>query len=659
MSDVYIPGVKSRFNTDQLVEDLMKVERVPRDRAQSNVERLETQRTYWNDVGRRITALRDSARSLYSFQNPFNDRVVSSSNEYAIIGTASREAVEQERSFTVKQVAQADRFLSTPLDEKFKIDAGNYTFTVGSKEISFSFRGGTLKEFTDALNRRGKDLVQASVIAVKPGSKSLLIESLVTGAENRLGFSGDAEVLGQQIGMVEPAYDARREIGNGTTTAKAGEKTTIPVNPGVESSTSLILQFETATVVQASEAWTAPQPPPGPSIPPAPSVSYGGIVIENDNSTVDLPAWTPPEAPVRVDTMGVLSLNFADGSSARLPPIADSNAFSAHQYNLAEVAGGRIITGISIVNDNTHRDVSLRNIQIYDPSTIGGVKPRNAVSTAQDAVIFMEGIEIQRSSNRIDDLIPGVTLTVREAADRPVKLSVEPDREAVKDAIISLVGNYNRLMAELNILTRTDDKVIEELSYLTKEEQDNYKTRLGAFQGDTTLSQFRGSLQRISSAPYPTSAERDVALLAQIGVGTDVRRSGASAGYDASRLRGYLEIDEKALDAAIASQFSAIKELFGYDSDGDLLADTGVAYSLETISKPYVETGGLIALKAGTVTGRIDQETRRIETLDRQLAVKESELKVKYGQMESAYNRMEQMTSSLDNFSRQNSPNNN
>jgi flagellar hook-associated protein 2 len=660
MSDIYIPGIKSRFNTEQLVEDLMKVERVPKERAESNIERYESQRTYWNDVGQRISAVRDSARSLYSFQNPFNDRIVSSSDEYAIMGTATREAVEQERSFTVKQIAQADRFLSAPLDEKYKIEAGNYTFTVGTREISFAFRGGTLKEFTDALNRRGNNLVQASIIAVKPGSKSLLIESKVTGEENRLGFSGDAEALGQAIGMIEPAFVTRREIGEGTTTAKAGEKTTIPVNPGVASSSSLVLKFETATVVRPLETWTTPQPPPGPAIPPAPSISYGGIVIENDNSLVDLPEWTPPEPPKRVDNFGVLSLTFSDGSSARLPPIGDSNAFSTRQYNLDEVAGGgKTITGISIVNDNTHRDVSLRNIQIYDPSTVGGVKPLNAVSTAQDAIIFMEGIEIQRTGNSIDDLIPGVTLTVREATTRPVKLRIEPDREAVKDSIIALVGNYNRLMAEINILTRKDDAVIQELSYLTKDEQDEYRKRLGTFQADSTLTQFRSSLQRITSAPYSTSAERDLALLTQIGVGTDIQRSGASTGYDQSRLRGYLEIDEKALDAAIVSNLPAIKELFGYDSDGDLLADTGVAVALETIAKPYVETGGLISLKTGTVTGRIDQETRRIETLDRQLAAKEAELKIKYGEMETAYNRMEQMSSSLDNFTQQSNNNNN
>jgi len=208
------------------------------------------------------------------------------------------------------------------------------------------------------------------------------------------------------------------------------------------------------------------------------------------------------------------------------------------------------------------------------------------------------------------------------------------------------------------VLSRTDDAVIRELTYLSTDERTDYEARLGVFQGDSTLSQLRSSLQRIAAAPYPTSEERGLALLSQIGVGTDVRGSTASSGYDASRLRGYLEIDEKALDTALATHFPAIKDLFGSDTDGDRLVDTGVAYALETITRPYVETAGIIAVKTGTVDTRIDQQQRRIETLDRQLASKEAKLREQYAQMESAYSRMEQQSGSIDQFNQQNSGSN-
>jgi len=310
---------------------------------------------------------------------------------------------------------------------------------------------------------------------------------------------------------------------------------------------------------------------------------------------------------------------------------------------------------MNLVNNNTHRDISIRNVQVYDPSALGGVRPLNAVSTAQDAIVSMEGIEIRRPTNEISDLIPGVTLTVRGVSDRPVRLQVEPDREGVKDAIISFVGNYNRLMAEINILTRNDDRIIDELTYLTREERAEYRERLGAFSGDSTLMQVRNTLMNIISNPYPTSAERDLALLAQLGIGTDVRFGGATGGFDAARPRGYLEIDEAVLDAAIASRLPAIKELFGSDTTGDLLVDTGVAFSVDALMRPYTETGGIVSLKTSTIDARISQETSRIQTLDRQLAAREADLRRQYGQMEGAYNRMEQMSTSLDRFSQQNS----
>jgi flagellar hook-associated protein 2 len=413
-----------------------------------------------------------------------------------LTAAAIRDTSEQTRSFTVKQIASSDRFLSSPLEGDFTVESGTYSFTVGKEEVSFDFKGGSLREFTEALNRRGRGVVQSSLIAVKPGTQSLLIESKITGEENTLSFAGAAIALGEKSGMINYVYDESAETG----------------------------------------------------------------------------------------TMAAL----------------------------------------------------------------------NAVSTAQDAIITMEGIEIRRAGNEIDDLVPGVTLSIKEVSNKPVKLQIETDREAVKDAIITMVGNYNRLMAEINILTRSDTKVIDELTYLTKEEKADYLKRLGSFSGDSTLLQMRNSMMRIVSAPYETSLDRDMALLAQIGIGTDVRRAGGS---NASQLRGYLEIDEKVLDAAIASKLPAIKQLFSSDTNGDLLPDTGIAYSLDLLAKPYVEVGGLFALKTNSMDSRIDQENRRIVSLDRQLAAKEAELKKQYGQMESAYNRMEQMSGSFDRFQQQNNNN--
>jgi flagellar hook-associated protein 2 len=677
MSDIYMPGVTSRFDTDKLIEGLMRVERIPKERIDKNIENLETQKTYWQDIGRRISTLRESARILYSFQNPFNERTVRSSDDLVITGTATREAMPQERNFVVKQIAQADRFLSSPLDESFRVEGGTYTFSLGDEEISFDFRGGNLREFTEALNRRGRDKIRASLITVQPGTKSLLLESLSTGEANTLGFSGNAEELAVRTGMAERISDSRRDsplipaglgiisgaegavsVQEGTLRVAAGGGVSIPLNPGLAAGPGFALVFETATEVIPPEDLPASQPPPGPSIPEPPSVTYGGITIESDASTVPIPPWKPPPPPARLDNMAVLSLTFSDGTRAVLPPLRDSEDFSANQYRLGNITGNKTIDSIEILNNNTHRDISIRDIQVFDPDVQESIIPKNPISVARDAVAVMDGIEVKRPTNSINDLIPGVNLTVRGVSDRPVTLGVEPDRESVKNAIFAAVGNYNRLMAEVNVLTRNDDRIIQELSYLSAEEQGELTKRLGVFSGDSTLNQLKTNLQRIAGSPYPTTAERDLSMLAQVGIGTDVRGAGAGSGYDPSRLRGYLEIDERILDNALDTQMQAIQQLFGYDSDGDLIVDSGLAYSLENLSKPYVENGGIISLKTGTIDSRIVQDQRRMETLDRQLAAKEATLKLQYGQMEGAYNRMEQMSTSLDQFSQRSNNNN-
>jgi flagellar hook-associated protein 2 len=672
--------VKSRFNSEKLVEDLMKIERIPKERTEKNIETQETRKTYWQDLGRRVTSLRESARFLFSFQNPFNDRVAVSSDENSITATATREAVEQEYRFSVKQIAQADRFLSPPLDEKTKIDAGNYVFSVGNDEISLNFRGGSLREFADALNRRSRDKLGASLITVQPGTKSLLIESKVTGAENRLGFSGDAELLAIKLGILEQVNDSRREIviSEGTvreTSLPGGIEPSGPlsINDGVlefpplasasipfalevERGSPLVLKLETQTKVNPEITRSIPQPPPGPSVPSSGSVSYGGITIENNPSTAPMPEWKPPPVPKRMDSLAVLSLSFSDGTKANLRPITDSGDFIPREFSLSEYAGGKTITALNIENANTHREISIRGAVVFDPKAIGGgLRPLNPVSIAQDAIIDMEGIKMQRPTNNISDIIPGVTLTARGVSDRPVKLGVGTDREGIKNAIINLVGNYNRLMAELNVLTRTDERVIDELAYLEKDEAEEMRKRLGVFNSDSTLNQFRANLQRAATAPYPTDEERDLAMLAQIGISTSIL--GSSVGYNPAGMRGYLQIDEKKLDTAIEQHLPAMRQLFGSDTTGDMIIDTGVAFNLDNISKPFVETGGIISLKTGTIDSRITQDKRRIDTMDRQLAAKEAELKAQYSRMENAFSRMEQMTSSLENFSRQNSNN--
>ncbi|MDR1257128.1 MAG: flagellar filament capping protein FliD [Spirochaetaceae bacterium] len=724
MPDISIPGINSRFDTEKIVEGLMQVERLPKERIEKTNKTLVSQKTNWRDLGRRMAQLQENSRLLYSYQNPFSDKSAVSGNEAVLGAIVSREADAGQHEFVVKQTASADRFLSKPLDNDFHVPEGDYAFSTGAADVSIRFKGGSLQEFVDAVNRGGQGGVKAGTVAVRQGQKTLVLESLATGAENRLSFSGDAlrlaletGIAGRVQGGAEPKVVNIKAVaargGSAVNEAVAGDGLTAPPMSSVsislgdaKPSRTTILRFETA-VTSAAPAVPAPPSvaatedagvaasgeaatqdggfPPQPMIPAA-SPDDGSVVVDGKyvvqrqrpgGGTTEAgatseaapdtaapnpaqPAGEPVTAPTpqpetpRFDNLAVLNLEFSDGTTAALPPINDKQGFSSNEYQLYQLAEGRTVTAINIDNDNTHRAVSMRNIQLFDPSPAdgeasGGIKPLNPVSTARDAVVLIDGIEITRPTNRIDDLVPGLTLNVRQASDTPVSLGVETDSEAVKEAVITFVGSYNRLMAELNVLTRNDESVLSELAYLSDSEVEDLRGRLGVFSADSDLARLRGRLQQIMTSPY-TDADGGELLLSSFGITTDARRGG---GYDPSKMRGYMEIDEAVFDEELKTRMGELRQIFGRDSDGDMIIDTGLAYTLNQTIQPYSGLGGIIAAKTSGIDSRVDSNNRRIETLDRQLAAKEQTLRVQYGELEGAYSRMERMSNSLEQFGRQ------
>ena len=82
MSDISIPGVSgsSNLNTDKIIEELMKVERIPLDRKEESLNAISQQKRVWQDVNRQLSRLRDTSKKLFGFENPFNERVATAAD---------------------------------------------------------------------------------------------------------------------------------------------------------------------------------------------------------------------------------------------------------------------------------------------------------------------------------------------------------------------------------------------------------------------------------------------------------------------------------------------------------------------------------------------------------------------------------------------------
>ena len=671
MSDLTIPGVTSKYNTQKVIDALMEVEKAPLKRMQTEVAADQQKKTAWQDISRRMSGLRDSARSLYSFQNPFMDRIAASSDAKVFTATAAREALEETKGVLVRRIATPDRFLSRPLPRDFTVDAGDYVFRVGDKEARFAYRGGSLSDFVSTLNSRAGSLMSAQLVNDTKSSQVLLIEGKATGAANRLTFLEKAADLAVKAGMLERSLTASRRLPldqksvaawekplaadaytlkDGSLSLGPGAELKIPVRPSLPLNANMVLEMSVRTQRMPEAGVAEVKPPPGPAIPETGSVEFKGIRIQSDPSLTPLPDWQPPKPPEKVNDMQVLFIE-GDGKLVALPEIGDSADFQKIQVALGDLAGS--LESVDLRNRNTHRRIDVKDISVFDRTQRGDYVPTKALAEAGDAVLEMDGIEVRRASNAIDDLIPGVTLTLRGASAAPVELAIKRDVENISKQIIGLVGAYDRIITDVDVLTRKDPSVIEAAGYLTDEEKKKTSDSLGLLFGDLSLQQLKSSLQNIMMNPYPTSKGKDLALAAQIGIATDVRAPG-SATIDKTKLRGYLEVDEAKLTSAIERFPEAVKELFGNDTDGDLVVNAGLAYSLEALLRPYVSTGGIFPAKVTNLDRAITDKNKQIASYNKHLVDYQGQLKKKYGEMEGALGTLEKSSQAIQNFNKQN-----
>ena len=644
MADINIPGVSDKYKTNDLVKSLVEVERLPLKREEEKLDGLKTEQANWRRVNQYMSSLRESTRSLYSFNNPFNERIAESSDERSVTATADRDATVESFKIDVDQIATADRFLSGNIDKNTRIPEGTYQFTVGEKTITYRFKGGKISEFSEGLNKRGNGIIKSSIIGVSKNESALLIESLKTGEDNKLIFENESLNLAIDLKMVQKIQGEKIEFAqNINKNVNPETKIEIPLPESIKNSSGFAVEFKVTTnpVEDVTIAWN--NRPTGPALPFAGNIQFHDIIINNDQSDTTLPPEPPKELRFPVTDNSVLYIKKSDGTILPLESIPQDNETKEYTIKLNEYEGA---TSIIVDNKNTGKQIKLEELAAYNISANLGYEPLHPVSVAQNAKFRYEGIPMNRPTNEIDDVVPHVKLELHSPTDRTADISIKNDTESAKDALITFVGNYNQLMAELNIVTQNKPEIVDELEYFSEDESEKAKERLGVFQSEFTLKNSKSSLQQIITNSYMPEENATIKTLAQIGIAS---KTGTSTGTSAAQMRGYMEIDEKKLDEALEKNMAEIKNLFGYDTNDDKIIDAGIAYKMDQTLLAYVQTGGILAMKNTAIERDISNTETKIERLEVQVATKEAELKRKYGNMESTLNSLEAQSNSINN----------
>ena len=232
----------------------------------------------------------------------------------------------------------------------------------------------------------------------------------------------------------------------------------------------------------------------------------------------------------------------------------------------------------------------------------------NEIQPARGAIIKVNGLEIHRSSNTLDDVIPGLTIDLLKDSGT-VTVEVSRDTDKIVKKIEDFVKAYN--------------DVVSTIRNNTGKEQ--------ILQGDSTLRMLDSQLQSILYHQPPIDEKtskpvlpNDYMFLHQLGLEID---KGTTSG---SLMTGTIQFDQEKFKEKLAQNPDDVIKLLTDDQFGIMsLLD-------KEISAWTSSTKGVLTSKINGFSEEITLVDERIERLEERLLRKEEQLKRQFAAMEVA-----------------------
>jgi flagellar hook-associated protein 2 len=239
---------------------------------------------------------------------------------------------------------------------------------------------------------------------------------------------------------------------------------------------------------------------------------------------------------------------------------------------------------------------------------------------AQDAKIKLDGFEIEVPSNRVADLIPGLTIDLKKAKPgEEINLEVTEDVQKIGGKITSLVDNINNVL-----------KFIKEQNALS-EKTDTSRT-LG---GDLTLTQIEG---RIRSAVFtPVMTEKGPMRIGDLGI--------------TFQRDGLLKFDQAKFENELAKDYKTVSQVLTGTYNVQAGKTNGFIDLLdETARNLLTPPNGILATRKSGLQSQINQIDRQISNRMRIIGQKEEVLKAKFARLEETISKIKGQGNGLAGF---------
>jgi flagellar hook-associated protein 2 len=173
--------------------------------------------------------------------------------------------------------------------------------------------------------------------------------------------------------------------------------------------------------------------------------------------------------------------------------------------------------------------------------------------SGRDASLRVDGVSVTRSSNIISDLLPGVTLNLKKAAEGTiVTLNIDRDLDGLTSLIEDFVAQYNQVM----------DFIRTQSTYNQEENQTN-----GVLFGDGTLRSVKNDLTALVTNPV-WGATPGFTILGQAGINLNNQ--------------GNLSVNKTILQGYLETNFDDIKKLFAAEGGSSSSSLDYVSHGIKT-----------------------------------------------------------------------------
>ncbi|MHA7856153.1 flagellar filament capping protein FliD [Marinobacter shengliensis] len=197
----------------------------------------------------------------------------------------------------------------------------------------------------------------------------------------------------------------------------------------------------------------------------------------------------------------------------------------------ADETGEANAVNISVSEEGAAPGLSRFAFDTADPENMDGMRQTIAAS---DAVMEINGVEIRRATNTIENVVDGLTFNITGEGKSTIK--VEQDTAAVAERVQAFVDKFNELQGTIRELSSFDSETGQG-SILT---------------GDSTVRNIQNQLKRVLTDIIPGLENASVRSLADVGIGTDFRTGELQ--FDSQKFQQQLRENPDDVTALFAEQ---------------------------------------------------------------------------------------------------------